>query len=244
MKIPVIRGTIDRRILVNYRVDRDVLSKLLPEPFRPKLVNDVGVAGICLIRLNHIRPTALPAVVGISSENAAHRIAVEWEQDGRLLEGVYIPRRDTSSRLNTMLGGRLFPVMQYHASFDVAESDDHYRVVMNSDDGEAHVAVEARIAQTLPAQSVFGSLEAVSEFFEKGSVGYAPSLQSGELHALELRSFGWKVQPMNVERVESSFFENAAVFPVGSVEFDCALLMRAIEHEWHVRPSMAVSDAA
>lgn len=244
MKIPIIRGIIDRRILVNYRVDRTVLRKLLPEPFRPKVVNDVAVAGICLIRLDHIRPTALPEVLGISSENAAHRIAVEWEENGHLREGVYIPRRDTSSRLNTMLGGRLFPVIHHHARFDVAESDDHYRIVMNSDDGETHVALEASIAQALPAQSVFGSLEAASGFFEKGSVGYAPSLRSGELHALELRSFGWKVQPMNVERVESSFFGNAAVFPVGSVEFDCALLMRAIEHEWHVRPGMAISDAA
>lgn len=244
MRIPIIRGTIDRRILVNYRVDQEVLRKLLPEPFRPKLVNKVGVAGICLIRLNHIRPTAFPAVVGISSENAAHRIAVEWEEGGRLLEGVYIPRRDTSSRLNTILGGRLFPIIHYHARFDVAESDDYYRVVMNSDDGIAHVALEARVAQTLPAQSVFGSLESASGFFELGSVGYAPSLKSGELHALELRSFGWKVQPMNVERVESSFFGNPSAFPVGSIEFDSALLMRGIEHEWHVRPAMAVDNAA
>jgi hypothetical protein len=244
VNIPVIRGIIDRRILVNYRVDHDVLRKLLPEPFRPKLVRGVGVAGVCLIRLNHIRPTAFPAFVGISSENAAHRIAVEWEEDGQRREGVYIPRRDTSSRLNTILGGRLFPIIHHHASFDVSESDDHYRVVMNSDDGETHVAVDASVAQTLPADSVFDSLEAASGFFEKGSLGYAPSQRAGELHALELRSLGWSVQPMKVERVESSFFGDAAVFPVGSVEFDCALLMRTINHEWHAKPGMAIHNAA
>lgn len=75
-------------------------------------------------------------------------------------------------------------------------------------------------------------------------MGYAPSSLAAELHALELRSFGWKVQPLSVERVESSFFGDAAVFPLGSVEFDCALLMRTIEHEWHVRPGMAIDDAA
>ena len=244
MKIPVIRGIIDRRILVNYRVDPGILRRLLPEPFHPKLVKNVGVAGVCLIRLNHIRPTALPTVVGISSENAAHRIAVEWEEDGQKREGVYIPRRDTSSRLNTILGGRLFPIIHHHASFDVAESGAHYRVVMNSDDGKAHVAVEATVTQALPAHSVFESLEAASGFFEKGSVGYAPSARAGELHGLELRSFGWRVQPLSVERVESSFFGDVAVFPLGSVEFDCALLMRAIEHEWHVRPGMIIADAA
>src|ERR1051326_1862789 len=101
MQIPVIRGLIDRRILVNYRVDPDVLTKILPAPFRPKLVNGAGMAGVCLIRLKKIRPRFLPSFLGISSENAAHRIAVEWENDGETKEGVFIPRRDTSSRLNT-----------------------------------------------------------------------------------------------------------------------------------------------
>jgi hypothetical protein len=43
------------------------------------------------------------------------------------------------------------------------------------------------------------------------------------------------VQPLAVERLESSFFENQRLFPAGSVEFYCALLMRGIEHEWHRR---------
>lgn len=35
---PPIRATIQRRILVNYRVDPDALAGILPEPFRPALV--------------------------------------------------------------------------------------------------------------------------------------------------------------------------------------------------------------
>ncbi len=61
MRIPVIRGVIDRRILVNYRVDPEVLARMLPAPFRPKLVNGTGMAGVCLIRLKHIRPRLLPS---------------------------------------------------------------------------------------------------------------------------------------------------------------------------------------
>src|SRR6266481_1051775 len=105
MRIPVIRGIIDRRILVNFRVDPKVLEKLLPPPFRPKLVNGAGMAGVCLIRLHHLRPRYIPKALGIASENAAHRIAVEWEQDGESREGVLIPRRDTSSHFNTLVGG-------------------------------------------------------------------------------------------------------------------------------------------
>ena len=75
MRIPVIRGLIDRRVLVNYRVDPEVLGKQLPAPFRPQLVRGYGIAGICLIRLKQIRPRFLPALCGIASENAAHRVA-------------------------------------------------------------------------------------------------------------------------------------------------------------------------
>ena len=36
MRIPVIQGVIDRRILINYRVQPDVLARHLPAPFRPR----------------------------------------------------------------------------------------------------------------------------------------------------------------------------------------------------------------
>lgn len=240
MRIPVIRGLIDRRILVNYRVDPEVLKKLLPQPFRPKIIKDVGIAGICLIRLKEIRPAGFPGAVGVSSENAAHRIAVEWDDQGKSREGVFIPRRDTSSRLNTLLGGRLFPVIQHHASFNVAESDGQYRIIIGSDDGSTRVAVEAEIASALPEGSVFGSIDAASAFFENGAVGYSPA-DSTELHGIELRSFNWKIEPLRITRVESSFFDDRQVFPAGSVEFDCALLMREIAHEWHAQQSLKVA---
>src|SRR2546423_12753150 len=100
MRIPAVRGVIDRRLLINYRVDPAVLATLLPAPFRPKLVGGAGMVGICLIRLKQLRPAFLPPWLGVSSENAAHRAAVEWDEDGRVREGVYVRRRDTNSRFN------------------------------------------------------------------------------------------------------------------------------------------------
>lgn len=235
MQIPVIRGVIERRILVNFRVAADVLARIVPRPFRPKLVQGFGMAGVCLIRLKNVRPRFMPPFVGISSENAAHRIAVEWERDGVAKEGVFIPRRDTSSRINTLVGGRLFPGVHNHAAFQVREQDDRYRVELNSDDGQTHLLVEGTAAAALPAGSVFGSLQQASEFFQRGALGYSVTAAPNQFDGLELHSFTWQVQPLAVEKVESSFFENRTLFPPGSVEFDCALLMRGIEHEWHGR---------
>ncbi|MCC9609546.1 DUF2071 domain-containing protein [Blastopirellula sp. JC732] len=243
MRIPTITGTIDRRILVNYRVDPDTLAKLLPSPFRPKLVHGFGMAGICLIRLKNIVPRPLPGFLGISSENAAHRFAVEWDQNGQTHQGVYIPRRDTSSRLNAFAGGRLFPGVHHHARFRVDEQEERYRLDLDSDDQKTHVAVQASIAAELPTNSIFSSLQEASDFFESGCVGYSDAAQTNEYDGLELRSFNWEVQPLKIERVESSYFEDQNLFPMGSIELDSALLMRGIQHEWIGRESLK-SDPA
>jgi hypothetical protein len=241
MQIPIIRGVIDRRILVNFRVDPAALARVLPAPFRPKLVNGLAIAGVCLIRLKDIRPRFFPSFLGISSENAAHRVAVEWDQDGSTKGGVFIPRRDTSSRLNTLVGGKLFPGVHHHAAFQVQENGDHYRIELNSDDRDTHVLVEGRLAHDLPPTSIFRSVKEVSDFFEKGSLGYSTTANPGHFDGLELRTFNWQVQPVDVDKVESSFFENQALFPPGSAVFDNALLMRGIEHEWHGRGQLCAA---
>lgn len=229
MKIPKIKGIIERRILINYQVEKEALENYLPAPFKPKLVNGKGIAGICLIRLREIRPKGLPKQIGISSENGAHRIAVEWIKNGKTKEGVYIPRRDTSSKLNSLAGGTIFPGVHHLAQFSVDESDGQYKVSFISDD-ETSLSIEARETNNWNNESVFESLECVSNFFENGSVGYSPNRNNFD--GLELNAYNWKVSLLDVKNVQSSFFENENIFPRGSVKFDNALLMRDIEHEW------------
>ena len=176
-------------------------AKVLPAPFRPRLIHGAGMAGVCLIRLQHLRPRFLPAFLGLSSENAAHRIAVQWDEGGQRREGVFIPRRDTSSRLNTLAGGRLFPGLHHHATFRVQEDGGRYRVALDSDDRRTHLAVEGQVAPALPPDSVFHSLAEASAFFERGSLGYSVTARPGVFDGLELRSLSWHVDPLAVERV-------------------------------------------
>ena len=244
MKLPIIRGIIDRRILVNYRVDPDVLARLLPAPFRPKLHRGYGLVGICLIRLREVRPRWLPAWMGLTSENAAHRTAVEWDEAGVTREGVYIRRRDTSSRLNALAGGRIFPGVHSHARFTVRESDRHFEVALRSDDGATALEVVGDVAEGLPASSIFPSLDAASAFFEAGSLGYSATAEPGRYQGLELRCEGWRIEPLRVERVRSNFFDDPSLFPPGSIAFDNALLMRGIAHEWHGRTDLCCPVAA
>jgi len=238
MKIPVIRGVIERRILVNYRVDPKVLAGILPAPFRPKLYHGHGLVGICLIRMSGIRPRFLPSWMGLASENAAHRTAIEWDENGVVLEGVYVRRRDTNSWLSTLGGGRLFPGINSHARFTVNETGQRFEIALESDDKLTSLAVVGEVTQSLPKTSVFESLDEASAFFQAGSLGYSATPDPKRFEGLELHCDRWKVEPLAVESVRSSFFDDRSLFPEGSIEFDCALLMRGIDHEWHGKADM------
>src|SRR5260221_7219773 len=224
MYIPTLQGTIDRRLLVNYRVDPDSLQKLLPDPFRPKRIHGMGIAGICLIRLKQLRPRALPALLGFSSENAAHRIAVEWEEHGQHREGVYIPRRDTSSQFNILIGGILFPGVHHHASFQVREEDEFFSVHLASDDGESRVTVEAHVASHLPEHSIFASLEEASAFFEHGSRGYSVTREAGRIESLELRFSTLHVAPLPAAKAQAKFFYDPPRWPSALAAIHCGPL--------------------
>lgn len=217
------------------------MAAVLPKPFRPKLVEGYAIGGICLIRLKRIRPKFFPIPWGISSENAAHRIAVAWDIDGETQEGVYIPRRDTNSRLNSLAGGTIFPGVHHHAQFNVKESGNHFHITMNSDDDSANVKVDGTIHDEFPNSSIFDSLTSASRFFEEGSLGYSDTREPGKFDGLELRCQNWGVESMAIESVKSSYFEDTSRFPAGSVEFDCSLLMRGIDHEWHSRKEICCS---
>ena len=244
MKIPAISGVIRRRILLNYRVAPEVVQKLLPANFRPKVVDGHAIAGICLIRLEKIRPKGLPGIIGISSENSAHRIAVHWDDDeGGCSEGVFVPRRDTDSRLNALAGGRIFPGVHHLSRFTVSDKDGQISIRVDADDIKAPlVDLELRETKEFPADSVFSTLEESSHFFEAGCVGYSARPDSCTLDGLLLEVVDWKVAPLDARSVRSSYFDDHSLFPRDSITFDHALLMRDIPHEWHSEPAMTAED--
>lgn len=243
--VPNAAATIERRLLVNYRVDPDALQRVIPAGFRPHLVNGVGMAGICFIRLGHLRPVGLPEVLGLTTENAAHRVAIEWDGPEGPLHGVFIPRRDTSSLLTTVIGGRVFPGEHHRARFQVEETEKRYEVAFASVDGTAKAAVELRASRDWPAGSVFGSLSEASCFFRQSPLGLSAARRPGTYDGVELCCESWRVEPLSIEHAESSFFANATVFPGAAVELDSALLMRDLPVTWKQwkGPTISGSDS-
>lgn len=245
MRLPVIQGLIKRRLLVNFRADPEVVQRILPQPFAPKVHRGFAIVGICLIRLEQIRPKGLPTVLGLSSENAAHRFAVEWtDAAGLRQQGVFIPRRDTSSTLNHLAGGRVFPGEHHVAKFSVVDTAGHIELRMRSLDESASVSVIADEIDDFPATSCFSSLAESSTFFEGGSLGYSATQQGARLDGLVLKTGEWRVRSLKVGSVQSGYFNDANRFPAGTIEFDHALIMRDIRHEWRQAQDLYSEPAA
>ncbi len=235
---PRVRALLDRRILVNYRVDPEVVAAVLPAPFRPVIIGGHAIAGICLIRLGQIRPAGLPPAAGRSwTENAAHRFAVHWDTPDGQATGVFVPRRDTDSRLTALVGGRLFPGWHRRARFAVAEGHGRFRLTMTSLDSKASILIGAQLADRVRQESVFAGVEAASEFFG-GPIGYSARPDHAAFDGVRLDPHGWNLRPLAVEHVASSYFDDVSRFPPGSITLDSAFLMRDLDTTWTALPPL------
>ena len=235
--------TIERRLLVNYRIKPEFVVPLLPEPFHPQLVNGYAVGGVCFLRLGQTRPTGMPRVLGLTTENVAHRFAVEWDTDEGMRVGVFVPRRETDSRIASLAGGRVFPGRYDLARFRVEESEGRVHIEVRSSDSQVHLAVDAAPADDMQGE-LFRSVDEATEFFRHGAVGFSPSAVGNCLDGVRLESPSWAASPMAIEHMESSLFDNVALFPCGVCILDSALVMRDLRVRWLTTPSLQVLPQA
>ena len=222
-------GNIERRILVNYRIDPDALSKILPSKFRPRIINGFALGGICLIRFSKMRPKLFPEFMGSTSENGTHRFCVEWDDSGSVRKGVFVMQRFTSSKLHELGSGLLYPGALTLAEFKTIEDGNKYNVEFQSRDG-AQVKVSVKSGNSFQSE-VYGSIEEASHDFETDSVGFSPS-KNNILNGVELVTKSWKVRPLDLISLKSSLFENEELFPKGSAQVDHCLFMENIDHSW------------
>lgn len=227
-----------RRLLVNYRVDPATLESVLPTPMRPRLVGGWGVAGICVISLGGMRPEESQGELGVRSQNAAHRIAVEWETPEGLQSGVYIARRDTDSIINALAGGRIFPGLHHRACFHVVERSGLLRMHFSSIEGDVSAGITVTPCERFQPSTLFASLEDASEFFSFGAPAYSVTRDPLRLDGVTLSSEQAYLEPVEINDATSSIFEDSTRFPTGTAYLDSAFLMRNVPVEWRALPSI------
>lgn len=226
---------LERRLLVNYRVDPEVAARLLPHPFVPRLTKGWAIAGVCLIHLRKTRTRNLPAVFGIDVQGSAHRLAVMWpDRGGEMQPGVYISRRDSGSRLVGLIGRR--SLAEHPATFVVSDFGDSISIDVTSRDEEGSVSVRAVAAQGLDS-SVFDTMASGREFFEHGGPGFT-QIRPGLFKGVALIAKSWEMDALRLNDVRSAWLSNHALFPAGTAVPDGAFVMRRTETKWRSVPDL------
>lgn len=217
--ITQVRAHLRRRLLINYRLDAEYASTLLPDTLRPHLVDGSAVAGVCLVGLDRVSPVS-NRLGGIRSENAAHRIAVEWDEQGETAQGVFIFERHSSSLYSVLLGGRAFPGVHRHARFDTFDTSERHRVSMRSRDQQ--LDVDVRLSDEWQS-TLFPSLQAASDFTRAGRIGWSRGHDQTRLEPVALTASEWSMHGAEVRELRSTFFD---AMPAGVASLDGALVMR------------------
>lgn len=226
------RSTIDRRIVVFFRVDPQAAAGALPPGSAAREIKGCGLAGIAIARRRSVPSTWLPDRFS-TFHQAVHFVLAARTPTPRGGSGAVVARSDTSSRLLVWMGEHgLIRLRQQHARFRVVETREAIELVGDSDDRRMHLALKGRVTRWLPRQSVFGSVAQAHDFVrldleDLGLIG--PETGSGGAGRGARRS---RLQPLALERVEASWFDDSPLATAGALEFDSAFWVRDDELAW------------
>ena len=219
------RGTIQRRLLVNALVDPDEAARHLPVGLRPHVIDGGTVVGCCLLDIGAIRPASLPAGVGMRLRAAAHRVSVEWEDEvGATTVGVYVPVRHTDSRAARVLGGRWFPGVHRRASIEL--TDDGRCLRWSVEPGDRVSEYGVRVAASVTSTSSSTRCEPIGGTCLTATVGLSPDHHGG-LEAARMEPEHRRAVPVEIGDLDSGFlagFTTARRAP--------SYLMREVDVTW------------
>jgi hypothetical protein len=208
------------------------------------LIHGCALGGIAVICRNALRVGLLPRRM-VSPVTALHFVDVlrPATDTGQLEPGALIVRCDTSSRVKAWLGSTRAWQRRYHARFRIVSSFRRVVVECDSDDRQIHVAVAGQPQPLLATRSWFGSTNQLMQLLRSDLFGlrllpdasrHLPT--PGSPHAAQLI-------PLQIQRLESSLFEDSPWFPRGTAVFDSAYWVRADELVWG-RQEAFCGDAA
>lgn len=216
---------VDRRILILYRVSAAVWEQLLPAR-EPQGGSDPALAGIAF-RRRTVRSRLLPARLG-TSHCATHFVRLCNGLRPSAVPGVWALRHDSSSRWQVW---RAAPGTGHHARFQVVDQSDSLELVGQSDDRQMHLMLKARVARELPAASIFRSVPQVAHCLTNDLAGLGlVTPADGREPAHVWRRL--RLEPLDVIRLESSFFDCWRRSTPGSIEYDSAFLLREDQLAW------------
>ena len=223
--LPSVRARMHERYIVNVRVPPDALAAALPGCLDPQEVNGFGIVSFCVLDLRRISIAPVPPVAGPRSVSCAARYAV-LDEGGA--PSVFVPERQTGSRLGAWFTRRGFSAPHGLVDIEVSSHPDGGAEVHVRDDGTPTFDAWLRPRSSLESLA-FDGVDDFAAFLAMGERSYGRSRHDGKLTVLDLHKSDAGYEPHMVERIGGSFIEQWKA--VGG-EVDSAFRTTDARYEW------------
>lgn len=225
-------GVLENTVLLNFRTDAEVLRRLLPSPFEPRLVDGYGMVGILLFTMKDLTCETTMGFPSPPSDHVLYRIAVSWKQGGRTFHGMYLLRHEVNTRLPVRQRRRgLFPVVGIPVRWHKVSDSGSIEWTLKSKT-KTKLHIKAKLSSCFSGGSVFGSLEEASDFFATERAAIAPRFQKSIFSNTHFLPLKWPVQPLFVNHLTTDVDQLQNLFPAGQIFFDSGLIWPKVPCKW------------
>lgn len=214
------------RYIFNYRIRPEELRKRLPAPWlEPQVVNGYSAVSFCILWLEKLTVSPIPALFSFRTISCAYRIGVIDVSGPAPEPSVYVIDRwadlPVIARLGPLVLQDTIPVVKAAIGHD---NEGGTRVQMSYTDGSALFSAAVKPREAGLGSKVFPAMGDFAAFIKNGVSSYGPSLHPGKLTKVDLHK-----EEVDYEALEASvdFSElNEESWSDAGMELDSAVRAR------------------
>jgi uncharacterized protein YqjF (DUF2071 family) len=228
-KHPVPMRTVFRNcFLVNFAVDPQVMSRLLPPRISPDLYRDAAFLSVVIADMEKMRPAFVPRAFGITYNQVVYRAVVRCNGE----RGVHFLRSDADNRLMCLAGNLLtFFHFNYSRVSQKLENGKFYFDLESRDHADIHSIFDlSGQSQIMPPMSRFRSVVEAQEFLVELYAAFASDFRY--IRTVRIKRGQWSVATVEDLCGVYEFVNSSALFPEGSATIDSVFYASRIPYYW------------
>lgn len=230
-----IKAQLRASLVLAYAVPAPILRPLLPAGLTLDTYGNFGFLAIALVETRNLRPSFVPAQLGMSFFLSGYRIFTRYQtKAGRTLRGLRILRSDTNSLSMQLFGNFLTHYHYERSQFRVEMTEQKYEVQVTTPDGRANLHVEADLSTptpALPAGSPFADFKEARKFAGPLPFTFDYEKQTHSIIRVEGVRQRWNPRPISVIVRQNTFLEQNPFRDAGAILAN-AFYLEDVPYSW------------
>lgn len=223
-------------ISINYAVEPDRLSAVLPAPLQPEIFKGTAWVQLLMSSLRDMRPQGLGSLFGVNFYQVSYRAAVTYRNaEGDLRRGGYFVRSDTNHAVMRAVGNTLVE-FKFH-EFGAAD------MLMVRDGEQLTVGIDAEVPSGRligvfdtrptepPPDSVWSSLAELQRPLVECYDAYGVDADAGYLYTLTIDRDPWNARFVEPLELYSEYFDTGPLGD-GAARLDSVLHIPRCAYRW------------